>query len=175
MKIDSRWQVLITSWPIDVFFPGQPEHSECLFYRLVLSLIWTLQFQMMLCSLSVTAVLAPHDSTAVLSCFVCIILTERSAHWASYPYLLFLDLVLQGWDLDLHLLYLVLRQDLDAMTRVRVVQGLKGQVCQRDVPLALVLLMTSVHENKMKGSIQVVYNTFISKSGKYFLRDNICR
>lgn len=69
-------------------------------------------------------------------------------------YLLFLDLVLQGRDLDLHLLYLVLRQDLDAMTRVRVVQGLKGQVCQRDVPLALILLMAAVDEKRTEGSRQ---------------------
>lgn len=72
----------------------------------------------------------------------------------SKTHLLFLDLALQGRDLDLHLLYLVLRQDLDAMTGVGVVQGLKGQVCQGDVPLALVLLMASVHQERMEGSRQ---------------------
>lgn len=76
-------------------------------------------------------------------------------------YLLFLDLVLQGRDLDLHLLYLVLRQDLDTMTRVRVVQGLKGQVCQRDVPLALILLMAAVDEKRTEGSREDVINTFV--------------
>lgn len=52
------------------------------------------------------------------------------------------------------------------MTRVGVVQGLKGQVCQRDVPLALVLLVASVHENRMGGSRRAVINTFIYNVGK---------
>lgn len=73
-------------------------------------------------------------------------------------YLLLLDLALQGRDLDLHLLDLVLGQDLDAVAGVGVVQGLEGQVRQRDVPLALVLLMASVHESRMEGSRRAAIN-----------------
>lgn len=55
----------------------------------------------------------------------------------------------------------MLRQDLDAVAGVGVVQGLKGQVCQRDVPLALILLMASVHEDRIEGSRQALINIFI--------------
>lgn len=37
----------------------------------------------------------------------------------------------------------MLGQDLDTGAGVGVVQGLESQVCQRDVPLALVLLMAT--------------------------------
>lgn len=42
--------------------------------------------------------------------------------------LLFLYVILQDWDLDLDLFDLVLRQDLDAVAGVWVVQGLESQV-----------------------------------------------
>lgn len=45
----------------------------------------------------------------------------------------------------------MLGQDLDAVAGVGLVQGLEGQVCQRDVPLALILLMATADGNKGKG------------------------
>lgn len=74
--------------------------------------------------------------------------THRPVESTPLLYLLLLDLALQGRDLDLHLLDLVLGQHLDAGARVRVVQGLEGQVGQRDVPLALVLLVAAAGEER---------------------------
>lgn len=65
VKIDSHWQVLSHNKfaPWCVFSRPVWAQSECLFYRLVLSSICTLQLQMMLCSsLSVTSYTRIHSS-----------------------------------------------------------------------------------------------------------------
>lgn len=63
-------------------------------------------------------------------------------------YLLFLYVTLCHRDLDLHLLDLMLRHNLNAGAGVTVVQGLESQVRQWDVPLALILLVTTADGKK---------------------------
>lgn len=63
----------------------------------------------------------------------------------------------------------MLGQDLDTGAGVRVVQGLESQVRQRDVPLALVLLMATAEGGsvRMEGSrnTEGEYETQLVKEG----------